>query len=239
MGRRQQGEKRRSHKKGPDARLEVEVDMEDFYNGGEVSARISRNVVCRRCTQGTPEAKSARCRACQRCPNETRMVNRRMGPGFMVQMQEEVPSKEKCKNEAKTLTATIEKGMGDGHEVTFERESEQRPGMIPGDVIFRLRQKSHPRFERKGDNLETTVHLTLRESLLGFRKVIKQLDGSELVVSHDGITRPFEKRTVQGHGMPVHNVPSTSGDLIVTYEVDFPTQLTSAQTRAVSEAFTS
>ena len=239
MRRQNNGEKRRSSKKGPDARVEVEVDLEDFYNGGEVSARISRNVVCRRCTQGTPEARSARCRACKRCPNETRMVNRRMGPGFMVQMQEEVPSKEKCKNEAKTLTAEVEKGMGDGHEVVFERESEQRPGMIRGDVIFRLKQKSHPRFKRKGNDLETTIHLTLREALLGFRKVIRQLDGSELVVSHDGITRPFERRTVSGHGMPVHNVPSTSGDLHVTYEVDFPHKLTSQQTQAIETAFQS
>jgi len=211
--------------------------MEDFFNGGEVSARISRNVVCRRCTQGTPEARTARCRACKRCPNETRMVNRRMGPGFMVQMQEEVPSKEKCKNEAKTLTATIEKGMGDGTEVTFERESEQRPGMIPGDVVFKLRQKSHPRFTRNGDDLDITLHLTLAESLLGYRKVIQQLDGTELVVQHEGVTRPRERRTVAGQGMPVHNVPSTSGDLHVTYEVDYPSKLTAEQQEAIKTAF--
>lgn len=44
------------------------------------------------------------------------------------------------------LKADIEKGMPSDHKIVFEKESEQRPGMIPGDVVFQLRQIKHARF---------------------------------------------------------------------------------------------
>ncbi|MEC8580672.1 MAG: cytochrome c oxidase assembly protein, partial [Pseudomonadota bacterium] len=44
-------------------------------------------------------------------PNEVRMVQRQMGPGMIVQQEEEVQSKEKCKNEQATLKANVERGM--------------------------------------------------------------------------------------------------------------------------------
>jgi DnaJ-class molecular chaperone len=56
---------------------------------------------------------------------------------------------------------TIEKGMKDGDEIVFEREAEQIPDMIPGDVIFTLKQQPHSKFKRVGDNLFTDVEISL------------------------------------------------------------------------------
>jgi DnaJ-class molecular chaperone len=36
-------------RKGPDASVEMEVSLEDLYNGAQRSARISRNVICPKC----------------------------------------------------------------------------------------------------------------------------------------------------------------------------------------------
>ena len=36
-------------RRGPDASVEMEVTLEDLYNGGQRSARISRNVICPKC----------------------------------------------------------------------------------------------------------------------------------------------------------------------------------------------
>lgn len=205
--------------KTQDAKLEVTVSLEDLYNGGEVSARITRNVVCTGCRKNPSNAK---CRSCRRCPNEVRTVQRQMAPGFNVQMQEEVPSKEFCKNEAKTLTATIERGMGEGHEIRFERESEQRPGMIPGDVIFKVKQGRHKLFERKGDDLHHKMRITLKEALTGFRKTITHLDGHEVEIKSDKIVIPGQVMKLKGEGMPVHNYPASKGTLHVKFEIIFP-----------------
>lgn len=87
------------------------------------------------------------------------MVQRQVGGGFIVQQQEEVPSKEKCKDEEKKLEVTIERGMESGTEIRFKYMSEQRPQQIPGDVILVLKQQRHARFERKGNHLHHTMKI--------------------------------------------------------------------------------
>jgi DnaJ-class molecular chaperone len=51
-------------------------------------------------------------------------------------------------------------------------------GVTPGNVVFKLReQPNHPRFRREGNDLHHTMHITLKEALLGFRKSVLHLDG--------------------------------------------------------------
>jgi DnaJ-class molecular chaperone len=106
-----------------------------------------------------------------------------------------------------------------------------------GDVIFKLRQSAHPRFRREGDDLHHDLHLTLREALVGFRKVVKHLDGRDVALTHRGVTQPFEVRKVAGEGMPQHNYPSQHGTLHVKYIVDLPTTLTQDQIDAIERLF--
>lgn len=141
-------------RKGPDAQVEIEVTLEELYNGGQRQARISRNIICPKCRgTGAKDGQTTKCNACQ--GRGVRMVQQQMAPGFVVQMQETCPEcngkgqiyKSKCPHcqgkkvvmEEKTLTATIEKGMPSNGEIRFERESEQQPGITPGDVIFKLK----------------------------------------------------------------------------------------------------
>jgi DnaJ-class molecular chaperone len=187
------------------------VTLEDLYNGGERQARISRNVICPKCKgSGAKDGATSRCNACG--GRGVRMVNQQMAPGFVVQMQETCGEcggkgqvfKTKCPNcngrrvvpNEKTLVAHIEKGMPSDGEVRFERESEQTPGVTPGDVIFKFKQQAHARFRRTGDDLHHEMHLSLREALLGFSRNIAHLDGRSVTVKHDGITQPFEVRKV-------------------------------------------
>merc|ERR1740130_811264 len=172
-----------------------------MYNGGERSAQITRRVICRHCGKNGKKRHLERCKSCTaRCPNEVKMVQRQMAPGFVIQQQEEVPSTEKWKNEPKTLTATIEKGAPDQTQITFERASEQRQGFIPGDVIMILKTKRHNRYE-------TTI---------------QHLDEHVVDINTFGsIVRYGETRTFKGKGMPLHNTPSEYGNLHVEFIVDF------------------
>jgi hypothetical protein len=44
--------------------------------------------------------------------------------------------------------------------------------------VFKLREQgNHPRFRREGNDLHHTMHITLKEALLGFRKSVLHLDG--------------------------------------------------------------
>ncbi|GBG23919.1 DnaJ family protein [Hondaea fermentalgiana] len=222
--------------RGPDYQMRLKVTLDELYNGAEKETRINRRVVCARCNKKDLSAKAKeRCASCGRCPNERRMVHRQMG-GFIVQQEEEVPSKEKCKNEQKMLTAHIERGMQEGQEIRFKYMSEQQPKKIPGDVVFVLIQQKHRLFEREGNDLHMTIKISLKEALTGFSRTFKHLDEHEVEIDReDKITKPFETIVIPDEGMPLHEVPSQFGNLRVTFEVMFPRSLTAEQMEEIKK----
>lgn len=229
---------------GSDTRLSIKIDLADFYNGAEKEVSFSRRIVCRGCS-GSKGKRKAKCKGCGQCPNEIQMVQRQMAPGFVVQQQEEVPSKERCRQETKMLEILIEKGLKSGEAIRFRYMNDQEPKQVPGDVYVVMEQNKHPLFQRKGIDLTCTVKLTLKQALTGFRKHLTHLDGHQVVLDSQtlkssetgSVIKPFEVIQIKGEGMPIHEVPSQFGDLHVTFEVAFPGQLTSEQASTITTLF--
>lgn len=236
--------------KGPDAAVDVSVTLEELYNGATKQLQLARNSICRKC-RGTG-AKDGKTTTCKTCGGQgVVLVTQRMGPGFNVQMQQQCPKcggrgkvfKTHCPfchghkvvKEEKVLTAEIERGMPSNHQIVFERESEQRPGMIPGDVIFRLHQVPHARFRRANDDLHYELNINLEEALLGYRKEVLHLDNRKVRIVQAEVTKPFQVRTIAGEGMPIHNFPSQKGDLHVLHQVVYPEKLSDYQKQLIEE----
>ena len=167
------------------------------------------------------------------------MVQRQVGPGFVVQQQERVPSKERCKDEVAQLEGVVERGMADGAKIVFERMSEQTPGQIPGDIIIELQQAPHDRFTRHGDDLRTQVRVSLKEALTGFSRKIPHLDGHVVDLSMNPYERsrdivyPQRVVTLKDEGMPVHETPSMFGKMKIELAVDMPRQLSPEQRKVI------
>jgi DnaJ family protein A protein 2 len=85
--------------------------------------------------------------------------------------------------EKKMLEVHIDKGMKGGQHITFAGESDQSPGVVPGDVIIVLEEKPHERFKRQETNLWTEVTLDLLTALSGGQFAIKHLDERALLVT--------------------------------------------------------
>lgn len=106
-----------------------------------------------------------------------------------------INSKDRCKHcngkkvvsEKKMLEVHIDKGMKSGQTINFRGESDQAPGVEPGDVIIVVEEKPHDRFERKGNDLEIEIEIDLLTALAGGQFAIKHLDERALVVNiHPG-----------------------------------------------------
>jgi len=220
--------------RGPDAKVEMKVSLDDMYNGNDVSMSITRRIVCRNC-KGRSQWRQSHCQECGECPPEVKMVPMQVAPGFVVQQQQHVPSEHRCKNEPKELKMTVEKGAPDGHEVRFKGASEQSPGQVPGDVIVVLKQKDHHLFTRKGNDLHMTMEISLKEALTGFTRTVRQMDGRDIEVSESGVTGPYSTKIIKGEGMPVHGVPSETGNLKVQMKVKFPRSLTPEQIATINQ----
>jgi DnaJ-class molecular chaperone len=97
-----------------------------------------------------------------------------------------------------------------------------------GDLKISIKITNKTRFKRKGLNLVYEKKLTLKESLTGFSFDIKFLQGKIYTINNSGgkIIGPRFKKVVHGLGM---KRGETSGDLIIIFDVIFPTKLSNDQ----------
>ncbi|OAY67518.1 DnaJ protein ERDJ3B [Ananas comosus] len=204
--------------KGDDVIVELDATLEDLYMGGSLKVWREKNVI-----KPAPGKRSCNCR------NE--VYHRQIGPGMFQQMTEQVC--EQCPNvkyerEGYFITVDIEKGMQDGQEVLFYEDGEPKIDGEAGDLKFRIRTAPHQRFRREGNDLHTTVTISLLQALVGFEKSIKHLDEHPVEIGTKGITKPKEVRKFKGEGMPLYQ-STKKGDLYVAFEVQFPKSLSEDQ----------
>lgn len=220
------GEEEEQTPRGDDVIVELDSSLEDLYMGGSLKVWREKNVL-------KPAPGKRRCN----CRNEQR--HRQIAPGMYQQITEQVC--EECPNvkyerEGYFITVDIEKGMKDGQEVTFYEDGEPIIDGENGDLKFRIRTATHERFRREGNDLYTTVTISLLEALVGFEKTMKHLDNHLVDIGMKGITKPKEMKRFKGEGMPLY-MNSKYGDLYVTFEVSFPRSLTEDQKTKVKEIF--
>ena len=131
--------------------------------------------------------------------------------------------------EEKVLSVDVKPGWKAGTKVTFENAGDEiSPGMSQA-ICFEVEEKAHPRFKREGDNLSTTLNISLAEALAGFTKTVATLDGRNVPVTSTGGLQPHSTMRLFGEGMPNSKQPSKKGDLVVNFNVQFPTHLSQAQ----------
>lgn len=96
------------------------------------------------------------------------------------------------------------------------------------ESVLTTEQKEHPNFKRHGDQLITTVDLTLKEALTGWNRIVRTIDGKSIKVSKPGPTAPGFEESFPGLGMTISKKPNERGELIVRVNVEFPKTLSSS-----------
>ncbi|KAG0162379.1 DnaJ- protein scj1 [Apophysomyces sp. BC1034] len=238
FGGREQGHQER---RGPDMQVQIEVSLEDLYNGASIDVDISKQVVCDHC-HGSGARRAEDIVTCSVCSGRGVTVTRvQIAPGMVQQFQQTCNT---CGGKGKVIKAScplcggqkvrranedytlhIDKGMKNGQTIVLEQEADEYPDAIPGDVIFSISTVPHPVYERRGDNLYTKQHISLIEALVGFTKKLTHLDGSTVTLTREGVTQYGFVQTIKGEGMPHHDHSSEHGDLFVEYKVVFPTHI--------------
>lgn len=124
-------------------------------------------------------------------------------------------------SERKVLEIDVKKGWKEGTKITFEKEGDVSPGVIPSDVIFTVKQKPHERFTREGDNLVMKVTCTLSDALAGNTNVLVQtLDSRKFYAKIRDTITPTYTHILKGEGMPKKG--GGFGDLLINFDIQFP-----------------
>lgn len=177
----------------------VHVTLEDLYKGKTTKLALTRNIICTKC--GGKGGKEGAVQTCSSCHGQgVKVTLRQMGP-MIQQIQsacdacsgtgEIINAKDRCKtcngkkvvSEKKMLEVHIDKGMKGGQQITFRGESDQGPGVTPGDVIIVIEEKPHERFRRQDDDLIIDQEIDLLSALGGGHFAIKHLDDRALIVN--------------------------------------------------------
>ena len=97
-----------------------------------------------------------------------------------------------------------------------------------GDLYITFSIANHSIFKRLGNNLYATIELDLYTAVLGGELILDTLNGKvKLKVKPE--TQNGSKVKLKGKGFPVYKHEGQSGDLLVTYSIQIPTNLTDQQ----------
>ncbi len=135
--------------------------------------------------------------------------------------------------EERTLEVKIPEGIHDGQRIRLSGEGHAGIGGPDGDVYVLVRVKDDPRFVREGNDIFSTVDLTMTEAALGTTISVPTLEGEAELEFEPG-TQPGEVRVLRGRGMPVLQ-GFGRGDQRVLVSVGIPHQLTAEQRRVLEE----
>jgi molecular chaperone DnaJ len=137
--------------------------------------------------------------------------------------------------EERTLDVEIPAGIHDGQQIRISGEGHAGSlGGRAGDVYVRVRVRPDPRFVREGNDIFSTVDLTMTQAALGARVTVPTLEG-EVELEFEPGTQPGEIRLLRGRGMPVLQ-GFGRGDHRVLVNVAVPRRLTDEQ-RSLLEQF--
>jgi DnaJ-class molecular chaperone with C-terminal Zn finger domain len=136
--------------------------------------------------------------------------------------------------EERQLEVKVPPGIHDGQQIRISgRGHAGELGGRSGDVYVRVRVKPDARFVREGDDIFSTVDLTIVQAALGATVTIETLDGpTEL--GFDPGTQPGTVRVLNGRGMPVLQ-GFGRGDHRVLVNVRVPQRVTDEQRRLLEE----
>lgn len=129
----------------------------------------------------------------------------------------------------KKLRITVPAGVADGQTIKLTGQGgEGANGGPAGDLYITFIIDNNTRFKREGDDLYTTVPLDLYTALLGGEVIVDTLNGKVKLKVQEG-TQNGSKIRLRGKGFPVYKQDGVFGDLIITYNITIPTNLTDKQ----------
>ncbi len=244
------GRGRNRPRKGRDLRTELEIDLEEAFEGAEKQFTVERPETCATC-DGEGHPPEADAETCPECQGRGQVTQVQQTPLGRVQQTTTCPRcegegtlySETCSDchgegyvrEEATLSVEIPAGISDGQTLRMEGEGAPSPNGGPhGDLLIDVTVRDHEEFEREGDDLRYRLPISFPQATFGDTVEIPTLEGSVDLEIPAG-TQSGETFRLEGEGMPRLRRRG-QGDLHVKVQVVTPESLNKEQREAL-EAF--
>jgi molecular chaperone DnaJ len=237
---------RSARERGADLRYNMEITLNEAYEGKTAQICVPTSVTCEACTGSGAKSGTSptTCRTCngvgkvrasqgfftieRTCPNC-------QGRGEVIETP--CPS---CNGTGRvtrerTLSVTIPAGVEDGTRIRLAGEGEAGlRGGPAGDLYIFLSIKPHEFFQRDGADLFCRVPIAMTTAALGGQIEVPTIDGGKTRVKVPEGTESGKQFRLRSKGMPVLR-SKQQGDLYIQVEVETPKSLTRKQRELLKE----
>ena len=243
------GRQRRSsggREHGADLRYNMEITLEEAFNGKTAQIRVPASIMCTECS-GSGAKPGTQPVTCGMCQGHGKV---RASQGFF-SIERTCPTcqgrgqtiKDPCPKcsgqgrviEEKSLSVNIPAGIEDGTRIRLANEGEAGlRGGPPGDLYIFLSVKPHDLFQRDGSDLYCQVPISMTSAALGGQFEVTTLDGTQTRVKVPEGTQNGRQFRLKGKGMPVLRQPQI-GDLYIQVAIETPQSLSKRQRELLEE----
>jgi molecular chaperone DnaJ len=237
---------RSGRERGSDLRYNMEISLEDAFQGKAAQVNIPTSVTCDACT-GTGAKSGTKPKTCASCGGAGKV---RHAQGFFTLERTCVACQGRgqviehpCPNcagsgrvtRARMLAINIPPGVEDGTRIRLAGEGEAGlRGGPPGDLYIFLAIAGHAFFQRDGADLHCRVPVSMVTAALGGDFEIPTIDGGNSRVKIPAGTQSGRRFRLSGKGMPVLR-SKQMGDMYVQVMVETPQNLTKRQRELLAE----
>ena len=232
--------------RGSDLRYNMEITLEEAFEGKNAQIRIPTSVACETCS-GTGAKAGTKPKPCTTCGGAGKI---RHAQGFFT-LERTCPACQgrgqviddpcaSCSGAGRVtrermLSVNIPAGVVDGTRIRLAGEGEAGlRGGPPGDLYIFLSLAPHEFFQRDGADLHCRVPISMATAALGGEFEVPAIDGSKARVKVPGGTQTGRRFRLTSKGMPVLR-SKQMGDMYVQVSVETPQNLTKKQRELLTE----
>jgi len=218
--------------RGSDLEYLIDIDFWEAIRGTVKKLSIARLEACSDC-RGTGAARGAGEQVCAACGGSGRAAQTagrlrfnvtcsRCGGSGRLRILCRACGGEGRVRRAETIDVRIPAGVNTGSRVRVPgRGNAGTQGAAPGDLYIIMNVQPHPFFERHGDDIHTTVPVSVTEAALGAKIEVPTLDGRTVLRLPPG-TSGGQRFRLRGKGVRSARDPDVRGDQYVEVQVVVP-----------------
>ena len=236
----------RGPRRGADVEGEATIDFAEAVDGTTVSLHMTSDAACGSC-RGTGARSGTVPRVCPTCEGSGMQTSTSGGVfavtepcadcrGRGLVVDDPCPA---CQGSgrgrsSKTMQVRVPAGVTDGQKIRIKgKGGSGENGGPPGDLYVVVHVRPHRIFGRKGDNLTLTAPVAFTEASLGAEIQVPTLGGPSVTLKVPPGTPNGRTFRVRGKGIPRKD--GTRGDLLVTVDVQVPTDLNEDARKALKD----
>ena len=232
--------------RGSDLRYNLEISLEEAFNGRTVEIDVPTLVACVTC-EGSGAKPGTGMSTCRQCNGHGKV---RASQGFFTiertcpicqgrgQMLDQPCSDcggQGRRQENRKLSVDIPRGIEDGTRIRLANEGEAGlRGGPPGDLYIFISLKPHDLFQRDGADLYARVPIAMTTAALGGEFEVPTLDATRAKVKVAPGTQPGQRVRLKSKGMPILRTKDL-GDLYVQLDIETPQNLNRRQKELLEE----